>query len=104
MSKVVQAVEGKLVALNTVEHAKAVAALQSLHRPSTLMFLLAVLAFPAVDFGLRGFHTEVWWSKSLISACCSLSVITFLMSWHMQRQLAAVTTLLLQAGEGGSTS
>jgi hypothetical protein len=100
MTNVVQAVEGKLIAFNVAEHAKAVAALQSLRQPSLgTLIMLAILLFPAVDFGLRGLHTDVWWSKSLIGACCSLSVITFLMSWHMQRKLAAVTALLMQLEE-----
>jgi hypothetical protein len=104
MSNVVQAVEGKLIAFNVVAHAKAVAALQSLRQPSlSTLILLALLLFPAVDFGLGGLQTDEWWSKSLISACCTLSVITFFMTWHIKRQLAAVTTLLLQMEEERNT-
>lgn len=104
MTNVVQAVAGKLIGFNVAEHAKAVAALQSLRQPSlSTLILLGVLAFPAVDFGLGGLHTDVWWSKSLISACCILSVITFLMAWYMRRQLAAVTTLLMQMDEERNT-
>jgi hypothetical protein len=104
MTSAVQAVEGRLIAFNVAEHAKAVAALQSLRRPSlSALILLGVVGFPAVDFGLRGLHTDVWWSKSLISACCILSVVTLFMAWHMRRQLAAVTTLLMQIEEERST-
>ena len=89
-------VEARLNANHAEERARALATIQSMRRRSWPLLMLIMLSFPAVDLGLRGFHTDPWWAKSLISGCCSLAIMTFMLCWQMHRQLLAVTTLLLQ--------
>jgi hypothetical protein len=95
MNNVLTEMDGQMIARSAAVRARALATLQSARHVSTPMTLPPLLAIFIVTIGLVDLQINAV-AKIVLSVACGLSFCSAAMAWHFQRQLTAITDLVLQ--------